>query len=117
MKYKKSKEKRLYGMNEHKKVRIAINALYKSAAINYTFDGEINEQVAKVFGQMLIDIRKCSAAYTWVPRPTGTVVSIGWIAKNFTQSVIHKLQSSQSFTCARARILQYKSHLMIASVG
>ena len=104
-------------MNEHEKVRTAINALYKSAGISYTFDGEINEQVAKVFGQMLVDIRKCSAAFIWVPIPTGSVASIGWIAKNFTQSVIHKFQSSQSFTCARAKILQYKSQLMITSVG
>lgn len=104
-------------MNEHEKVRMAINALYKSAGISYAFNGDINEQVAKVFGQMLLDIRKCSAAFIWVPKPIAGVASIAWIDKNFTQSVMHKFKSPQSFTCARARILQYKSQLIIASIG
>jgi len=104
-------------MEEQEKVRTAINALYKSAGIHDTFKGDINEQVATVFGELLFDIRKCSDAFLWVPRPTCGVASVGWIAKNFTQSVNHKFKNSQSFVCARTRILQYKSRLAIASIG
>ena len=33
-------------MHEHEKARTEINALSKSVSVGYTFDGEINEQVA-----------------------------------------------------------------------
>ena len=76
-------------MNEHEKVRAAINSLYKSAGITTEFTGPVNEQVAEVFGQMLNSIGQCSAAIRWVPKPpSGRVTSITWIVTNFSQSII-----------------------------
>ncbi len=104
-------------MNDKEKVRDAINALYIGAGIKTTFNGKINEQVAKVFGQLLDDIHDCSVAFRWVPKPSGSVASIAWIAKNLTRSAIEKFKGSQSFTCARTRILQYQTPLRLASLG
>ena len=104
-------------MNEQEKVKKAINALYKGAGIKAAFNGQVNEQVAEVFGQLLDDIYSCSAALKWVPRPSGGKASIAWIAKNLTQSVVERFKDSQSFLCARARIFQYQTPLRLASLG
>jgi len=104
-------------MNDKERVRESINALYKGAGIRATFNWEINEQVAQLFGQLLEDIHSCSAALKWVPRPTGGPASITWLAKNLTQSVIDRFKDSQTFLCARARILQYQTPLRLASLG
>ncbi len=104
-------------MSNKERVREAINALYKSAGIGAKFNGQINEQVAEVFGQLLADIHSCSAVFKWVPRPTGGPASIAWLVKNLTQSVIEKFKNSQSFICARTRIFQYQTPLRLASLG
>jgi len=104
-------------MNDKEKVRKAINALYEGAGISATFDGQINNQVAQVLGLLLVDIHDCSTALKWVPRPPGSIVSIAWVAKNLTQRIIERFKDSQSFLCARTRILQYQTPLRLASLG
>lgn len=104
-------------MKDKEVIREAINALYKGAGIHTSFDGEVNEKVAHVFGQLLSDINSCSMAFKWVPRPTVTGASISWLAKNLTRSIIDSFRDTQSFTCTRVKILQYKTPLELASIG
>ena len=104
-------------MKDKETIREAINALYKGAGIQATFNGEVNEKVAQVFGELLADINSCSAAFKWVPHPTYGVASISWLAKNLKRSVIESFKDTQSFTCTRVRILQYKTPLELASMG
>jgi hypothetical protein len=47
-----------------------IQSLYKLAYIP-AWDGEVNEDVARVFGIMLAETQKCSKAFVWVPTPPG----------------------------------------------
>ncbi len=104
-------------MEDKDTIRDAINALYKGAGIKATFDGEVNEKVALILGQLLTDINSCSMAFKWVPHPTLTGATISWLAKNLTRSTIESFKDTQSFTCARVRILQYKTPLELASLG
>jgi len=104
-------------MNEKEQVRATINALYIGAGINATFDGNVNEKVAQVLGQLLTDIRSCSVAFNWVPEPVGPRITISWLAKYITKNMIENFKDTQSLTCARVRILQYKTPLHLASLG
>lgn len=48
-------------------VRDAIQALYQGAGIQKRFTGEVNEQVAEVFGTMLAETRRCSSSLSRCP--------------------------------------------------
>lgn len=98
-------------------VRELINVLYNRAGIKAEFRGEINEDVAAVVGDLLTDIASCSAAFRWVPRPTGGKASIFWLATNVTRSILADLKEKQSISCMRARILQYRTALEMAAAG
>lgn len=98
-------------------VREIINVLYSRAGISTQFHGEINEDVAAVVGDLLTDIATCSAAFRWVPRPTGGKASIFWLATNVTRSTVSELKEKQSISCMRARILQYRTALEMAAAG
>ena len=80
-------------------VREIINVLYSRAGIRTQFRGEVNENVAAVVGDLLNDISTCSAAFRWVPRPTGGKASIFWLATNVTRSTLSDLKEQQSITC------------------
>ncbi|TMN41087.1 hypothetical protein [Pseudoalteromonas sp. S2755] len=104
-------------MNEEKSVKDAINAFYKGAGVDLKFSGEVNPKVAEIFGKMIEETQQCTTALKWVPKPTGAKATIGWIAKNFTQSIISQLSEEQSLSCAKKVILNYKSPMKLASLG
>ena len=104
-------------MSDHKIVEEAINAFYRSAGVNFKFNGSINEDVAKVFGKMLRESQRCSNALVWVPRPSGGIASISWIARNFTRSIILKLKHVQFSICTQRTILGLRSDMYCASAG
>ena len=104
-------------MKDKQQVKDAINALYEGAGVKTQFKGQVNEEVAKVFGQLLIEIRRCTSALNWVPKPTGGPATIKWIARNLTRSIIQQFKDDISITCAKARILQYRTRLRLASLG
>ncbi|PAY01091.1 hypothetical protein CKO50_11800 [Pseudoalteromonas sp. HM-SA03] len=104
-------------MNEEKSVKDAINAFYNGADVDLKFSGEINPRVAEIFGKMIEETRQCTTALKWVPKPTGAKATTGWIAKNFTQSIISQLSEEQSLSCAKKVILNYKSPMKLASLG
>lgn len=104
-------------MNDENLVKDAINAFYKGAGIDLKFTGEVNAKVAEIFGKMVLETQKCTAALKWVPTPTGGKATITWVVKNFTKSAINQLKEEQSLTCARKVILDYKTPLKLASSG
>ncbi|ASD69732.1 hypothetical protein [Pseudoalteromonas piscicida] len=104
-------------MNEEKSVKDAINAFYKGAGVDLTSSGEVNAKVAEIFGKMVEETRQCTAALKRMPKPTAAKATIGWIAKNFTQSIISQLSEEQSLSCAKKVILNYKSPMKLASLG
>lgn len=63
-------------MNDKEHVKEVINALYKGAGIKISFTGQVNENVAKIIGELLADIGSCTAALKWVPKPTGGPATI-----------------------------------------
>lgn len=102
---------------EEKTVRDAINAFYKGAGIKKRFTGKVNERVAEIFGQMLVDTKKCSRAFAWIPTPSGGKASLFWLAKNLTRSVIARLENKEYMTCARGVAYKWSRQLDIASMG
>lgn len=98
-------------------VRDAIQALYQGAGIQKRFTGEVNEQVAEVFGTMLAEIRKCSGSLSWVPRPTGGKATMSWVARNLSRSTIERFRDSVSLTCAKGVIFKWDRELNMAAMG
>lgn len=104
-------------MTDHTSVKNAINAFYKGAGLNLTFKGDVNARVAEIFGEMIFATQKCSAALSWVPRPSGGKATISWIVKNLSQSVLRQIESKQSLTCAKEVVRNYRTKLQLAALG
>ncbi len=51
-------------------VETMIDAYYKAAGLS-GWRGKVNDDVAAVFGDMVIETKRCSEAMSWVPRPIG----------------------------------------------
>lgn len=94
-----------------------INALYKGAGVELTFRGQVNEKVAQIFGEMLVESLRCTRQLNWVPRPTGRKATIRWIASNFSRSIRDRMRDSHSLTCARTVILKFRTRMELASQG
>ena len=101
---------------EHEVVINAINAFYKGAGVRKTFKGPVNEEVAKIFGTMLSETKKCSNALEWVPSPPRGKATVSWIVKLFRKVVIKKLKNSESLTCVKAVIYKWGRKLDRAAI-
>ncbi len=97
-------------------VKAMIQSLYVLANIP-PWDGEVNDEVARVFGIMLAETQKCSSAFAWVPTPPGGRASIVWLISNLGKGVFHSHQRKLSFACARAVIYTWGSALEMATQG
>jgi hypothetical protein len=106
-----------FNMTDHTAVKNAINAFYKAAGLNLTFEGDVNARVAETFGEMIFATQKCSTALSWVPRPIGGKATISWIVRNFTQSVLRQIESKQSLTCAKEVVRNYRTKLQLSALG
>jgi len=102
---------------DREKVRDAIDALYQGAGIQPTFSGEINDQVAAVFGRMLAEVRRCSDAFAWIPVPSGGRATVAWLARNLARGTIDRMRDSRSLTCARHVIYIWDRELRAAGMG
>ncbi|WP_283708964.1 hypothetical protein [Pseudoalteromonas prydzensis] len=99
------------------KVREAISTFYKAAGVNKKYDGQVNENVANIFGEMLKETKKCTDALVWVPTPSGGKASISWIARNFAKSVLNRMKDDSSLTCAKRVIQVWDRELQMAGMG
>ena len=103
-------------MSDKEIVREVIDSFFKEAGFQGGWNGTINENVANVFGKMLLESRDCSAALNWVPRPTGRA-TISWIVKNLGRSFIRDIQGKRAFICSQRVIYNFKRELDMASMG
>lgn len=97
-------------------VKEMIQSLYRHANIP-PWEGEVNEEVARVFGIMLFETQKCSSAFGWIPPPPGGRASIGWLMQKLGRGIFNSYKGRLSFTCARAVIFKWKTALDMASLG
>lgn len=102
---------------ERQKVKDVIHALYKSAGIHKKFTGDVNERLAEVLGNMIVETGGRSEALAWVPRPPGGKASITWTARHIARSIIDSLGDRESLTCARAVIYKWDRALQMAARG
>jgi hypothetical protein len=100
-------------------VKEMIQAPYQLANIPKTWDLDVNDGVAEVFGVMLSETRKCSnsSAFTWVPKPPLGRASISWLAMQLGRSVFNRHKGGLSATCARVVIGNWGRALQMASLG
>ncbi len=64
------------------------------------------------------DIRGCTNALNWVPRPSGGRATIAWVAKNLGQAFVRELKKRKvSLTCAKTRLWQYRTELEMLAAG
>ena len=104
-------------MSDKQHVKDAINSLYEGVGIRAKYSWPVNEEVARVFGELLLEIHSCTSALTWVPTPSGGPASIKWVVKNISRSVMQQFKDDVSLSCAKARILQFQSPLRLAAMG
>ena len=102
---------------EKDKVRSVINAYFKFGHVNREFTGEVNEEVARIFGEMLDKTYVCDSAFSWVPHPAGGKATISWIARNFTRTMVEQLESKSYRTCGTIIINTYITSLESAGRG
>lgn len=98
-------------------VKRMIQSFYRFAGINPAWDGEVNEQVAEIFGEMLQQTAKCSNALKWIPVPSGGPASITWLATSLGKALYKHLQNNLSVTCAKGVVYKWGTHLYMASRG
>ena len=103
-------------MSDKDIVQEVIDAFYKEAGFQHGWNGNVNENVAYVFGKMLSSSRDCSAALNWVPRPTGRT-TIKWIVKHLGRSFIREIKGKRYFICSQRAVYNFKSELEMASMG
>ncbi len=103
--------------SDEAEVKEMIQSFYKFASVVPAWDGEVNENVAVVFGKMLQETKGCSVAFGWVPKPAGGRASISWLAMQLGRGVFNSHRDRLSFACARAVLLKWKSELEMASIG
>lgn len=103
--------------DKEKVVKEMIQSLYRFANILPVWDGEVNDDVAAVFGTMIAETRTCSNAFGWVPKPPGGRASITWLAQQLGRGIFNSHGSRLSYTCARGVIYKWKSALDMASAG
>jgi hypothetical protein len=90
--------------NDKAEVKEMIQSLHPFANILPVWDGEVNDEVAAVFGTMLAETTKCSIAFGWVPKPSGGRATISWVVHQLGPGVFNSTRGRLSFTCARTVI-------------
>lgn len=102
---------------EKAQLKEMITSFYKYAEVSITWNLNINEQVAEVFGIMIKETTKCSNAFGWVPKPPGGRASIFWLITQLGRGVFNHYLSHISWVCARGVIYQWREQLQLASMG
>lgn len=95
------------------KVRRMIDEYFKTAG-HTGWNGEVNERVAAVFGEMLQKTSMCSHALSWVPRPPGGKASIVWLCTQIGSGAFRSIRDNSSVTCMKGIVYGYKRKLDIA---
>lgn len=102
---------------EKTQLRELIESFYAFAHIQITWQLEINESVAEIFGVMWSETAKCSRAIGWVPPPPGVRASISWLVIKLGNGMFNHHKAQMSLSCARATIAKWGTQLRLASMG
>jgi hypothetical protein len=86
---------------------------FKGAGLS-GWNGEVNEDVAKVFLSMLCQARSCSIAMHWVPRPSYNPAKT-WILSNLSRSFIESLGNGQYKICQLEVVRKFRTALSLAA--
>ena len=98
-------------------VKDMIQFFYRFAGISPSWNGNVNEKVAEIFGIMLEQTARCSDAINWIPTPPTGPASIKWLATSLGKAVYNHLQNKLSITCARGVIYKWNTQMEMASMG
>ena len=102
---------------DKEEVRLMIEGLFRLAGVPLIWRGEINDQVAEVFGTMLSETRSCSDAFRAVPTPPLGKASIMWLVGQFGHGLFRHYSARLSSACARAVAYRWRTPLELASMG
>ncbi|MFW5444168.1 MAG: hypothetical protein ACKE51_07670 [Methylococcaceae bacterium] len=100
---------------DQEKIRDQIKALYEVSRIPPTSLLVINDKVAKIFLQILLEVQNCTKKFVLVPLPTYGTPSVLWLANNIKRSVIENLSSEVSLTCLKGVLYVHSTHLKMAT--
>ncbi len=103
-------------MDDEDKVRDIIDAFYMGAGVHKKFTGVVNDKVAKVFGVMLLETKKCSDSFAWIPVPPGGGATVSWLATVFARNIINRMRNTMSLTCAKSVIYKWGRELESSSI-
>lgn len=98
-------------------VKHMIQSLYELAGISPAWDGEVNDDVARVFGIMIAETQKCSAAFRLIPPPPGGRASIIWLVNRLGHGIFNRYKKRLSLACARAVIYNWSAALQEATLS
>jgi hypothetical protein len=99
---------------EGTEVKEMIQSLFRLAELG-AWDGDVNDEVAEIFGIMLSETQKCSDAFKWLPKPPGGRASINWLLTQLGRGVFGAFSTKLSFVCARSVIYKWRRRLDMAS--
>ena len=101
-------------VDEKQKIKEILDAFYQGANRSH-WQGEINDSVAEVVKYMLEELRKCSAAAHWVPRPTMGVPTVTWLATQIGRAVLENLRGGSYKFCENQVLFVWNTPLRMAS--
>lgn len=102
--------------NEVREVKNMIQSLFRLAELG-AWEGDVNDDVAEVFGITLSETIKCSDAFKWLPKPPGGRASINWLCIQLGRGIFGAFSTKLSFVCARTVIYKWRRRLDMASAG
>ncbi|SDD00868.1 hypothetical protein SAMN05192589_10474 [Paracidovorax valerianellae] len=98
-------------------LRAIIESFFRFAHVQVPWDGTVNDSVALVFHQMLLETAKCSNAMSFVPRPAGGPPSVLWLATQLATMGYRNIENKFTISCAKTAIRNFRSDFEQASTG
>ncbi|GKS83829.1 hypothetical protein AVMA1855_06775 [Acidovorax sp. SUPP1855] len=98
-------------------LRAMIESFFRFAHVQVPWDGTVNDSVALVFHQMLLETAKCSKAMSFVPRPAGGPPSVLWLATQLATTGYRNIENKFTVSCAKKVIGNFRSPFELAATG
>ena len=102
---------------EQEDIRKMINSFFKFSGTPPSWNGAVNEEVARVFAVMLSETAKCSKALKLLPTPFFGALSKCSALLQLSGFAYRNLESNLSVSCAKTAIRNWRSEFDMASQG
>lgn len=102
---------------DKQKVKDQIFAFYTVGGMPAPNLANYNDQVAKIFGEMLLEAQSCTSKIVLVPHHTIGKPTIIWLAQNIKRSVIESMSKDVSMSCIRETARRWYTPLRMAGLG